>query len=497
MEVKMKTLMLALMAISLAAGFALTGHAESGNTTLDTVDPEVALTAPLNGDTWFIGYSNEINWTAADTNLPDQPVQIHYSTNNGASYSSLKESYANTGSYLWLASAPASDSAKVLVKVTDDFGNYASSANTGVFSIKYTPPPEISNVSIAQRTDGSKIVDIYYDLADVNNDPCEISIILSDNGGVSYTISPDSANVSGDIGDGISPGTGKHIVWAAGNEAGDFDDDDYRVRITADDKTYPPNPGNFVYVQGGTFSNTYNNYTNVTVSSFYINQYEVTQSEFQAAMGYNPASGYGVGDNHPVYLLSWNRAVEYCNRLSASESLTPCYSFGSYGTDPDNWPSGWDSVDTLSIHMACNWAANGYRLPTQYESHFAAIGGNLTHGYTYAGSNDPDSVAWYYDNSGLVSHQVGLMQPNELGLYDMTGNMEEYCWDIVNPDYDPSGLTDPRGPVEFYLSSTARTIRGGNYMSSTFNADVRFTWEITPNNSSQPQIGLRLVRSTY
>jgi formylglycine-generating enzyme required for sulfatase activity len=155
-----------------------------------------------------------------------------------------------------------------------------------------------------------------------------------------------------------------------------------------------------------------------------MGKYEVTQAEYQSVMGNNPSNFKG--DNLPVKRVSWLEAVEYCNRLSLKEGLTPCYR---------------GSVNDIS----CNWNADGYRLPTGAEWEYAAKEGNqgyLT--YEYAGSNTVDAVGWYDGNSGGRTHPVGGKAPNSLGLYDMRGNVWEWCWDWYGV-YTAGAQTDSRG----------------------------------------------------
>jgi sulfatase modifying factor 1 len=231
-----------------------------------------------------------------------------------------------------------------------------------------------------------------------------------------------------------------------------------------------------VYVQGGNFYMGSNDgggdeqpVHQVRVSSFYIGKYEVTQAQWREVMGGNPS--FFKGDDLPVEQVTWYDAVDFCNRLSRMEGLTPCYS-----------GSGDDTT--------CDWSANGYRLPTEAEWEYAARGGNGSQGYTYSGSNDPGNVAWFDENSGYGTHSVGEKRANELGLYDMSGNVWEWCWDWYDARYYSScpGL-DPRG-VD---SDSVRVLRGGNCYDSAARCRVSFRDNVSPYGRGDG--GFRLARA--
>jgi len=254
----------------------------------------------------------------------------------------------------------------------------------------------------------------------------------------------------------------------------------YRIETT------PPPPANFVFVQGGTF---HNGTSNVTLYSFYIDKYEVTQASYQAVMGTNP-SYFGSNPNHPVERVSWFNAIEYCNRRSIQEGLTPCYTYNDgtdHGTNPDNWPAGWNTKDNNHTNVSCNWSANGYRLPTEMEWMFAAKGGNQSQGYYYSGSNTIRHVAWYGDNS-LGTWDVGLTDPNELGIFDMSGNVWEWCWDIWGT-YPSGNQSNPTGPA----SGSYRVIRGGGWYNEAVSCLVSYR-DYNNATGTYSFIGFRIIR---
>lgn len=212
-------------------------------------------------------------------------------------------------------------------------------------------------------------------------------------------------------------------------------------------------------VQGGIFHPT--DSLNVQLSSYKISKYEITQIEYIKTMGYNPS--YFKNDlTLPVENVSRLDAIEYCNRRSIREGLEPCYTLNGYGNNPDNWFEGWNQYFENHDLISCNWQANGYRLPTEMEWMYAALGGALSHNYIYSGSNDINSVAWYSGNSGGRTHSVGEKNANELGLYDMSGNVAEWCWDVLS-DYPLGDVINPIGPE----NGSWHSVRGGCYSDNS------------------------------
>lgn len=246
----------------------------------------------------------------------------------------------------------------------------------------------------------------------------------------------------------------------------------------SDDNTTKPNNNievvpTLVLVEGGTFNNET---ADVTISSFYIGKYEITQAEYEAVIGSNPAQDFGFGENYPVNYVTWCNAVEYCNALSILEGLTPCY-------DTSDW--------------SCDFSVNGYRLPTEMEWMFAAKGGNeelATRYNGWAGTNEVfelTNYAWYRSNSGSTSHIVGTKLPNQLGIYDMSGNVMEWCNDWYANSYNSSSQTDPIGP----LSGSVRVTRGGGWGFNTYYCRVTSRLCGSPTGHSK-YIGFRVARRT-
>jgi len=227
-----------------------------------------------------------------------------------------------------------------------------------------------------------------------------------------------------------------------------------------------------VYVRGGTFlmGDTFDRSIDnakpvhsVSINSFYIGKYEVTQMEWMEYADTNRSWFHG--DSLPIEQVEWFDVFVYCNLKSKAEGLTPCYTWNGQEL-PDNFSyieqdSNRIGPDIRHVNVSCNFIFNGYRLPTEAEWEFAARGGRKSNGCLFSGSNEINDVAWYAENSNGQTHIIGQKKPNELGLYDMSGNVIERVWDWY-ADYLVDSQINPRGPI----TGNVRIMRGGSFTGS-------------------------------
>jgi hypothetical protein len=345
--------------------------------------------------------------------------------------------------------------------------------------------PTISNIGIT-----SDSVNVYINYQLDADGQCQVMVIASDDGGSTFSIYP--TTLSGHVGSNIIPGGRKQIVWnylSDNIEAGN----NFQVKLIARDNPLEDDDNflTFTKVNGGVF---YEEGYDTTISTFFMDKYEITQGEYEAVMGVNPVHTFAIGNAYPVYFVSWFDAVKYCNIRSMQEGLTPCYDYNNEGANPDNWSEGWNLTSNHeNYNLDIN--ASGYRLPTLREWLYAGKGGDQTDATDYdawAGTNNEAQLtqyAWYVDNSESMAHQVGLKLPNALGLYDMSGNINEWCWDVFGDYSEGYSQVDPVGP----LTGQGRACKGGFFSALAFSTKITGFFPLPPSASNY-SIGFRIVR---
>ena len=308
----------------------------------------------------------------------------------------------------------------------------------------------VTNVRAEQK--GVDIVISYFLESDSLS---EVALFLSLDNGLSWSKALD--NVSGDVGKVINSGE-KQIVWSVLENRLQLLGDSIKFKVDASGRKYfEPE---MVLVEGGAFQmGSYKGDAdespvhNVALSTFYIGKFEITQSQWDAIMGNNPSS-FSDCHNCPVEQVSFEDIRVFIQNLNSK-------------------------------------TGKSYRLPTEAEWEYAAKGGRKIKGYVYceySGSNYLDSVSWNSENSARKTHPVGLLKPNELGIFDMSGNVKEWCSDWYG-NYKFESVTNPHGSA---ANSTSRVLRGGGWNSQSEDCRVTArtgTFPINWNND----YGFRLV----
>ncbi len=212
---------------------------------------------------------------------------------------------------------------------------------------------------------------------------------------------------------------------------------------------------------------------NVSLSSFYMDKHLVTQAQYQKLMADNPSRWKG--EKNPVEQVRWSDAVKFCNKRSTLENLTPCY-------DLESWE--------------CNFQADGYRLPTEAEWEYACRAGTQTAYFMGKDDSKLADYAWFDKNSGGHPQPVGQKQPNPWGLYDMCGNLWQWCHDFYQVDYyEESPEANPRGPK----TGDTKVVRGGAWKFSAESCRSGYRYNENPGQADvcfeHDIYGFRCVRN--
>jgi len=215
----------------------------------------------------------------------------------------------------------------------------------------------------------------------------------------------------------------------------------------------------------------------IITKPFYMTKYEISQAMWDEISTIEDNS-YNIGEDNPVERVSWLNCCKFCNTLSIREGFKPVYTI-------------------TGEEVTANWEANGYRLPTEAEWEWAArAGSDWRYGKGQDGNKGiVNNLSWHNENSGNSTHPIGQKEPNFFGLYDMLGNVKEWCWDWFDGEYyyETNNNIDPKGPSED--KDGGKSLRGGSYTEDKLKTTCSYRWGEQHTRESEYYIGFRVARN--
>ena len=483
----------------------------------ETETMKIALSVPEAKSNTFVTVTVNI------TTAAEKIVDVVYKKDGGVNAAALladadakKAEQNSVDNKRWTFEITAADetaNGTYTVAALDSDGREEASQIT-IDNFDFTPPAKVKGVTATYSNKLKVIILNWTNPTDSDFDHVEISYTSTDSTGDSEKSKAEVVTGTEKTFEGIDGNKSYYTYYIAsvdklGNKSNEVK---YRVSVN---KTISNVPEGFVEIPAVSISGseTWTPASDVFVrgrvrgrkleiASFQMSDHEVTRGEYKTVMGSDPSDGRAYDKNgnkltsddavknNPVHNVSWYDALVYCNTLSIKEGLTPCYAIGG-SINPDDWgsvPTSWNATWNAAT---CDFTADGYRLPTEAEWEWAARGGES---YTYAGSSTIGDVAWYEDNAAGGTRDVKTKKANGYGLYDMSGNVWEWCWDYMYDNIRHGikvGEITSAGPASGYI----RCRRGGSCSNVAKWAQVAIRGCGYPDEDNNIHSGFRVVRN--